>query len=445
MAADELDQDLRRLGGTDHDSPLAAETTRFVSDSCRILRSAQSADIHEDIRDARMPPSFEQAGPRARLHFAPGQAQAGIVTCGGICPGLNNVIRALVLTLWHHYRCEDVLGFRYGYTGLTAAPPEPPIPLTPDAFVGAMSRGGTMLGTSRGPQDIDEMIDSLVRHNRNVLFCVGGDGTLRGAWAIEERLRERGLPISVVAVPKTIDNDIQHVERSFGFTTAVDEATRAITSAHFEAQATLNGVGLVKLMGRHAGYIAAAATLARTDVNFCLVPECPIPLEGPGGLLDAIERRLDRRRHAVLVVAEGFGQDLMLGDSERELDASGNVKLADIGPFLKKKIQEHMAKKQKPLSLKYIDPSYMIRSVPARGFDAELCHIFGQHAVHAAMTGRSGLMIGHINQHFVHVPLPEAIRVPRRIRTTDPIWQRVLEATGQNSYLQPATPVRGQH
>ena len=175
------------------------------------------------------------------------------------------------------------------------------------------------------------------------------------------------------------------------------------------------------------------------------MPECPVPLEGPGGLLDAVERRLDRRRHAVIVVAEGFGQDLMLGDSERELDASGNVKLADIGPFLKKKIQEHMAAKQKPLSLKYIDPSYMIRSVPARGFDAELCHIFGQHAVHAAMTGRSGLMIGHINQHFVHVPLPEAIRVPRRIQPTDPIWQRVLEATGQNSYLQPATPVRGQH
>lgn len=426
-----VDETIRRLGPCQLDSPLSPTSTRFVSDDSRVLRSALT--WVGDLPDDHPRPSFELAGPRERLHFKPGDFRAALVTCGGICPGLNNVIRAVVLTLWHHYGCRSILGFRYGYKGMVEHPPEALMHLDPDSVTACLSEGGTLLGTSRGAQSIDEMVATLRRHKVDMLFTIGGDGTLRGAQAIEKKLKELGLPIGVIALPKTIDNDIPFVEPSFGFTTAVAEATRAISSAHAEAKATLNGIGLVKLMGRHAGFIAASATLARSDVNFCLIPEVPVELYGEYGLLRAIERRLDRRRHAVIVVAEGFGQDLILGDSPRGTDPSGNPKLADVGPWLKDRITEHMNAQGKPLSLKYIDPSYIIRSVPANPHDSEYCHVFGQHAVHAAMTGRSGVMIGHVNHSFVHVPIPAATKEPRRIHANDPIWQRVLEATGQAS------------
>jgi 6-phosphofructokinase 1 len=426
--------EIRRLGPSRHPSPLRARRSRFIADREHVLVNAETEQLAEYLREHRPIPAFEVAGPREQLYFEPGRVTAGIVTCGGLCPGLNDVVRALTLTLWHQYGVRRVLGFRYGYLGLSAKAPEPPLHLDPEYVSRIHDSGGTVLGTSRGPQSLDDMIDTLTREGVDMLFTIGGDGTLRGAWALEERLRTRRVPTAVVGIPKTIDNDIHWVERSFGLATAVEAADVAIACAHAEARGVWNGIGIVKLMGRRAGFIAAYATLANNDVNFCLVPEFPVPLEGERGLLRALEKRLAARRHAVIAVAEGFGQDLLAAD-EAGRDASGNTKLGDIGPFLVERIRQHFVAAGEPISIKYIDPSYIVRSMPANSHDAELCTALAQHAVHAAMTGRTGLVIGRGNGRYTHVPIPMAVATPRCIPTHAPVWQRVLDTTGQAELL----------
>ena len=421
---------VRRLGPATHPSPLSGPGLRFVDDEERVLVDVDDARVRNAIESGRPLQSFERAGPRARLFFEPGRVTAGIVTCGGLCPGLNNVIRGLVLTLWHHYGCRRVLGFRYGYEGMSSNRVEDPLELDPARVASIHEHGGTILGTSRGPQDLDDMAAVLDTFGVDVLFAIGGDGTLRGAAALDAHLAERGRPVAVVGVPKTIDNDLNYVSRSFGFTTAVEAADRVLTGAHAEAEAARNGVGLVRLMGRHSGFIAANATLASADVNFCLVPEFPVAVDGPHGLLAAIRRRLEQRRHALIAVAEGWGQDL-LRDADVGRDASGNRKLVDCGTWLRDRIRADFAARDEHVDIKYIDPSYVIRSVPANSFDAEYCLALAHHAVHAAMGGRTGILVGQWNQAFTHVPIDLAVSEPCRIAAEDPLWQRVLESTGQ--------------
>lgn len=426
--------DIHRLGEARFPSPLRARRSRFIRDDERVLVQAEIDRIGPMLARGEMPPSFEVAGPRETIYFEPGKVAAGIITCGGLCPGLNDVIRALTLTLWHQYGVRRILGFRFGYLGLSPQSPVPPLELDPDHVSRIHDTGGTILGTSRGPQDLDGMIDTLVREGLGILFTVGGDGTLRGAAALEARLRERRIPIAVIGIPKTIDNDLHWIERSFGLATAVEAADMVIAGAHAEARGVWNGVAVVKLMGRHAGFIAAYATLANNDVNFCLVPEFPVRLDGERGLLRALEKRLASRQHAVIAVAEGFGQDL-IANAATTKDASGNAKLADIGPFLCERIRDHFKARQIPIALKYIDPSYIVRSMPANSQDAELCTALAQHSVHAAMTGRTGLMIGRGNGRYTHVPIPLAVATPRCIPRDAPVWQRVLDTTGQAELL----------
>jgi len=380
---------------------------------------------------ATPPPSFEPAGPRARLFFDPAELTCGVLTCGGLCPGLNNVVRAIVLRLAYAYRVRRIYGFRYGYAGLAHPDLHEPQVVIPDAVEHLHERGGTALGSSRGPQDLDRMIDTLLRLDVKLLFVIGGDGGLRGASALAGEIGRRGLPIGVVGVPKTIDNDLQWTWRSFGFETAVDAARTVLSAAHEEARAAWNGVGLVKLMGRHSGFIAAHATLASGDVNFCLVPEVPFELEGPDGFLAALEARLAATHHAVVVVAEGVGQELMADDGTPARDASGNVKLKDIGTFLRDRIHAHFAAKRIDGAVRYIDPSYTIRSLPTNSFDAQLCLGLGQHAVHAGMAGRTDMLVGVWNQRFTHVPIPVAVAARRQLDPRAELWQRVLESTGQ--------------
>ncbi len=375
-------------------------------------------------------PSFEAAGPRAELFFDPPSASIGIVTCGGLCPGINDVIRAIVLTAWHEYGVRRVLGFRYGFAGLAASSALEPVALDPDVVHEIHSLGGTILGSSRGPQEVSEMVDELQRRRVDILFAIGGDGTLSGASELAAEISRRTVPIAVVGIPKTIDNDILWLERSFGFATAVNEAARSIVAAHTEAHAVRNGIGLVKLMGRYAGFIAAHATLAHNQVNFCLVPELPFALEGGAGFLTLLERRLGTKGHAVVVVAEGAGQEhIDHGGPTR--DASGNPTLADIGPFLKERIQRHLRACDMVASVKYIDPSYLIRSLPANAFDSALCLTLGQHAVHAGLSGRTDMLVGTWAGHYTHVPLPLATSERRQLDVGGAVWQRVLEATGQ--------------
>ncbi|MHC4860957.1 MAG: ATP-dependent 6-phosphofructokinase, partial [Planctomycetota bacterium] len=311
-------------------TPSPMKGMRFIGDEEDVLYHAGSSEIRPYFDEGRTPPAFERAGPRERIFFDPAGLRCGIVTCGGLCPGLNDVIRAIVLSLKNHYGVETVYGFRYGYEGLSPRYGHEPVSLTPTVVSQIHETGGTILGSSRGEQDPGEIVDTLERMRVSILFTIGGDGTLRGARAIAEEVARQGREIAIVGLPKTIDNDISYVQVSFGFDTAVAESRQAIYSATREALGARNGIGMVKLMGRHSGFIAALASLANANVDFCLVPEVPFTLEG---FLEALRKRVEERSHAVVILAEGAGQDLIAEEEER--DASGNVRLADIGALLK--------------------------------------------------------------------------------------------------------------
>jgi 6-phosphofructokinase 1 len=373
---------------------------------------------------------FELAGPREKLFFDPKQTRAGIVTCGGLCPGLNDVIRSLFLELHFAYGVKEVLGFRGGYLGLDPVLGKKPIVLTPKLVNDIHQEGGTILGTSRGPVDIGIAVEHLMRLGVNILFTVGGDGTQRGGNELFQEAKKRGYPLSIVGVPKTIDNDVAFVARTFGYLTAVEEAAKVLDRAHVEAKSVENGIALVKLMGRHAGFIAAGATVASQDVNFTLVPEVPFKLDGPHGFLAALKERVQSRAHALVVVAEGAGQDL-LDQSGNERDASGNVKSSDIGLFMREQIEAYFKAENIPVVMRYIDPSYLVRSSPANAEDSILCDQFARHAVHAAMAGKTGLVIGYLHSEFIHVPIELLTSRKKSIDTNGFVWSAVLAATGQ--------------
>ncbi len=422
----ELDLDLRieTLGECRIPTPMSG--IKFVSAEENVLFHSNLKDI-EDIQKAdRVPPQFEIAGPRELIYFDPSKLKCGIVTCGGLCPGLNDVIRAIVMSLFYHYGVKTIFGFRYGYEGLTHTHGHTPFELNPDVVDNIHKWGGSILGTSRGPQNVEEMVDTLERMNVRILFAIGGDGTLRGARAIAEEIYRREAKISVIGIPKTIDNDISYVEQSFGFDTAVGESRTAIFSAHTEALGVQNGIGLVKLMGRYSGFLAAFASLANNDVNFCLVPEIRFSLHA---FLVALRKRLEARAHAVIVVGEGAGQDLMEKTEMR--DASGNLRLGDIGIFLRKKIREYFKQVGMEATLKYIDPSYTIRSVPANPRDSAFCLLLGHNAAHAGMTGRTNMVVGYWKHRYTHLPISLAVSKRKQIDPEDRLWSNVLSCTGQ--------------
>jgi 6-phosphofructokinase 1 len=403
---------------------------RFVKDEEHVLYHADLTAIKSCLDAGRKPPALEKAGPREKIYFDPAGLKCGIVTCGGLCPGLNNVIHAIVVTLFHQYGVRQVLGFRYGYEGLSPKYGHAPLELTPESVRSINEMGGTILGSSRGNQDIGDMVDTLHRLNIGILFAIGGDGTLRGAQAIAGEVRRRGLKISVIGVPKTIDNDISFIQQSFGFDTAGSEARRAIHAAHSEASGARNGIGLVRLMGRDSGFIAAYAVLANSQVNFCLVPEVPFTL---GGLLMALENRLAQQGYAVIVAAEGAGQDLLALMSEH--DASGNIRYGDIGIFLRDRIKAHFTQTGRQVELKYIDPSYTIRSLPANARDSAFCLLLGQYAVHAGLTGKTDMVVGNWNHQGTHVPIPMAVSQRKKLDPEGWIWNSVLAITGQPRQL----------
>ena len=419
-----LDFTIARHGDGRFRSPMSG--ARFVEDHERVLYPSTLDDLKRLQSASGEPPSMECAGPRERIFFDPSKLACGIVTCGGLCPGLNDVIRAIVLSLHHHYGVRKIYGFRFGYEGLVERHGHEPLELTPEVVGRIHELGGSILGSSRGPQDPAAMVDRLQQLGVGILFAIGGDGTLRGAHAIGAEAKRRGATISVIGVPKTIDNDVSFVQRTFGFDTAVSEATRATRAAHIEAESARNGIGLVKVMGRDSGFIAAYAVLADGDVNFCLVPEVPFTLDR---FLSELARRLDRRGHAVVVAAEGAGQDLMEGPEER--DVSGNVKHRDVGVFLRDAITRHFRQSGTAIMLRYIEPSYAIRSVPATPHDSAFCLLLGQSAVHAGMSGRTDMVVGFWNHQFTHVPIPLAVSSRKKVDPQGALWESVLASTGQ--------------
>ncbi len=373
---------------------------------------------------------FEKAGPREKIFFHPQHVHAGIVSCGGLCPGLNDVIRALVRCLWYRYGVRRISGIRYGYKGFLPEYKFDIKHLDPDIVDDIHKIGGTILGTARGGgKRVSEIVDAMERLNLNILFSIGGDGTQRGSLDIANEIERRKLKIAVIGIPKTVDNDFSFIQKSFGFDTAVVKACEVVTAAHMEAHSHINGIGLVKLMGRESGFITAHTALASHEVNFALIPEVPFDIEGPNGLLAHLEKRLELRQHAVIIVAEGACQDLL--NVESKTDASGNKRLADVGLFLREKIQSYFDRKNMEINLKYIDPSYIIRSSPAEPIDSIYCERLGNNAVHAAMAGKTKTLIGLVNNEFVHLPMRVAVSSRHYVDPEGALWRDTIEATHQ--------------
>jgi 6-phosphofructokinase 1 len=422
--------EITALGPRNVRSPLKLSTTPgdgvgdFLPDETRFVFNPRFR-----VGEQPAPLALELAGAREHIYFDPPMTKAAIVTCGGLCPGINNVIRTCVFELMYNYGVPEVLGIRYGYQGLNPAEGRPPLSLTPELVEGIHHLGGTMLGTSRGPQDPATSVEFLRSRGVNILLCIGGDGTQCGAHAIAQEAARRNVPLAVIGIPKTIDNDVKFCFTTFGFFTAVAEAEQVIDRAHVEAKSAINGIGLVKLMGREAGFIAASATMASGEANFCFIPEAPLELDGPNGFLARLQRRLVAREHAVIVVAEGAGQHLVR--AENATDASGNRKLADIGPFLKERIERHLKEQKMPVSVKYFDPSYYIRSLPATAVDSLLCERFARAAVHAAMAGKTDMLVGLWHNHVVHAPLSVSAGTAKRLDPESELWMSVLALTGQ--------------
>ena len=406
----------------------------FISDESRIIVDVQTEFIQNTIDAGQTLLSFEQAGPREKIYFDPSKLKCAVVTCGGLCPGLNDIIRAIVLELYHIYHVKTIYGIRHGLQGFVPEYEHDVMDLTPASVAGIQDMGGTILGSSRGSQDIGVVVDCLERMSVGILFMVGGDGTIMASKKIADEIEKRNLKISVVGIPKTIDNDIFLVSRSFGFDSAVDVATQAIKGAHNESEAYPNGIGLIKLMGRHSGFLAATAALAQQDANFVLIPEVDIDLYGKSGFLQALENRITTRKHGVVIVAEGAGQNFF-ENKEQKYDASGNIVLQDIGLFLKEQITQWFEAKNLPITLKYIDPAYIIRSLAANANDSVFCGLLGRDAVHAGMAGKTKLLVSFWNNHYVHVPMEASAGRQKRLDPNGRLWQSVLEATGQDAYF----------
>jgi 6-phosphofructokinase 1 len=409
----------------------AVMVSYFTPDDKRTLFNNDLQHYLDDKTSEETPLSLEIAGPREKIFFDPPKTKAAIVTCGGLCPGINDVIRSLVMELYHRYGMRNIVGIKYGFRGLISKFGHPLVELTPEVVNDIHADGGSILSSSRGRQDVDEIVNVLKRMNIDIFFCVGGDGTMRATECITEEINRRQLNISVIGVPKTIDNDLNLIDKTFGFDTAISEAVKAIQCAHVEAKGAPMGIGLVKIMGRQSGHIAVNAALAQNDVNFVLIPEVPFDLDGDKGFLKTLENRLRQRQHGVILVAEGAGQELIhRHDGTIETDASGNLKLLDIGLFLRSAIEEYFKKIGMEINLKYIDPSYMIRSVRANAGDSIYCSALGQYAAHAGMAGKTGMLVGLFRGEYVHLPL----KIVTSGKTVDPlgnIWMRVIESTGQ--------------
>lgn len=429
--------DIPHLGVCQYQSPLALNEIKgdqivdFVSEDERILVAIDKQTIDQYLSQGISIPAFEKAGPRKKLFFKPGKTVSAIVSCGGLCPGINAVIRSIVNMNLYQYHNQRVYGIRYGFEGLNPDFQLDPLMLTSECVDTIQSQGGTILGTSRGPQDTVKMVDQLVALGVDILYTIGGDGTQKAALSLIEEIQKRKLPIAIVGIPKTIDNDLNFIDKTFGMETAFSKASEVIQAAHIEAKAARNGIGIVKLMGRESGFIAAHATIASNEVNFCLIPEMNFKLNGPNGFFEILKNRILNRGHAVIVIAEGVAAHFMKDPKQISKDASGNLQYEDIGLFFKHEIQTFMADQQIPVTIKYIDPSYLVRSCGPTPNDAIFCAQLGQMAVHAGMSGHTGLVIGYHHGQFTHLPMSLTTQERKHVDLESSLWLSVLESTGQ--------------
>ncbi len=423
---------ISKVGSPRFQSPISERI--FESDESKIVFNNDPVKIIEEYKSKGSILAMDKAGPRAKIFHNPANSIAAILTAGGLCPGINDVIKGVVNTLCQSYGVKKVYGLKYGYRGLVPDYGLLPVVLDPDVVDEIHTQGGTILGSSRGPQDINTMVDSLIAMNINILFCIGGDGTLKCAHKLAQEILHRKLPISVIGIPKTIDNDISMVDKTFGFETAIYKTDTVISAAHNEAKGAFNGVGLIHVMGRDSGFIAVAAALANTNVNYCFIPEINFALDGKNGFLEHLLQRLDRKQHAVIIVSEGAGQNFFAGAEQRK-DVSGNTLHNNIGLYLKDRIVSYAKSKNFELSIKYFDPTYLIRGVEAEGTDAVFCVLLAENAVHAAMAGFTDMLVGLKHFEFTHVPIDLATRERKKVDTTGQVWKSLVAMTNQPNFV----------
>ncbi len=427
------------LGECKIHSPIALSDTQgdfianYVSED-EYVRFKIDAKLGESGKPLTNSDLIEKAGPRQKIYFSPNYVHAAIATCGGLCPGINDVIRAIVRCLWSRYGVRRISGIKFGYKGFLAEYGYSPIELNPTVVRGIHKTGGSFLGSSRGGGTrTEEIVDGIEQMNINMVFLIGGDGTQKGSLAIAKEIEKRKLKISVIGIPKTIDNDLSFIQKSFGFDTAIAKAAESVAAANMEASSQINGVGLVKLMGRESGFIATHTAIASHEAHFVLIPEVPFALEGECGFFKNLENKLKENGFALFVVAEGAGQNLM--KVEEEHDVSGNKKLGDIGLFLKEKLAEHFNKINMHINIKYIDPSYQIRAAVAAPIDSVYCERLGNHAVHAAMAGKTRMLVALVNDKFVHLPIEEVVKQRKFVDPESSLWRDALDATGQSAKM----------
>ncbi|KAK8492932.1 hypothetical protein V6N13_076683 [Hibiscus sabdariffa] len=418
--------------------PSDEEWHGYINNNDRVLLKVINYSSHKSAGAECIDPNctwveqwVHRAGPREKIYFKPEEVKAAIVTCGGLCPGLNDVIRQIVITL-EIYGVKNIVGIPFGYRGFSDKGLDE-MPLSRKVVQNIHLSGGSLLGVSRGGPSVSDIVTSMEERGINMLFVLGGNGTHAGANAIHNECRKRKMKVAVVGVPKTIDNDILLMDKTFGFDTAVEEAQRAINSAYIEAHSAYHGIGVVKLMGRSSGFIAMQSSLASGQVDICLIPEVPFRLHGPHGVLRHLNYLIETKGSAVVCVAEGAGQNLI--EKTNATDASGNIVLGDIGVHIQQETKKYFKELGIPADVKYIDPTYMIRACRANASDGILCTVLGQNAVHGAFAGYGGITVGICNTHYVYFPIPEVISHPREVDPNSRMWHRCLTSTGQPDFI----------
>ncbi|XP_058114792.1 ATP-dependent 6-phosphofructokinase 2 [Magnolia sinica] len=417
-------------------NPFYHPTDGFYINPSDVILHRTIYDLSSTFPATRPNPAYHLAGPRKEIFFNPSQVHAAIVTCGGLCPGLNTVIRELVVGLWELYGVRRISGVLSGYRGFYTMEP---IQLDPKLVHNWHKQGGSALKTSRGGFDLEKIVNAIEARGFNQVYIIGGDGTMRGVVKIFKEICRRKLNIAIAGIPKTVDNDIGIIDRSFGFQTAVETAQQPISAAHVEAESAVNGIGLVKLMGRSTGHIALHATLSSRDVDCCLIPEMEFYLEGKGGLFEFLGQCLKEQGHAVIVVAEGAGQDLIprTDAQKEERDESGNPVFLDVGVWLKSELKRWWTRDHagELFTVKYIDPTYMIRALPANATDNLYCTLLAYSTIHGVMAGYTGFVSAPINSNYVYIPVAEVAESRNVVDIKDHKWAWVRSVTNQPDFM----------
>mmetsp|Transcript_20291 Transcript_20291/g.48093 ORF Transcript_20291/g.48093 Transcript_20291/m.48093 type:complete len:415 (+) Transcript_20291:167-1411(+) len=368
-----------------------------------------------------------RANAARQLFWEPNKVKAAVVTCGGLCPGLNSIIRGVTKCLWNEYGVREILGITAGYNGLSDPETHPPVKLTEEMVRDIHMKGGSIIKAARGGFDAEKICDNLQRLGITVLFLVGGDGTQFAGHLLYEAARKRRLAVSIVGIPKSIDNDVVLFDRTFGFDTAVAKASEVIRNALVEASSCDRGVGIVKLMGRDSGFVAMHAATAADVVDLCMIPEVKVDMKD---VIEHVDATLAKKKYMVIAVAEGAGQELV---STGKQDDTGHTVYGDIGVFLKDTLNKHL--KASGGRTFYIDPSYIIRSVPITPNDHIYCVRLANDAVHTAMRGYTGVCVGAMHNVVCMLPSRLIASGKKKVRPHSSSWQGCVQTCNMPAAL----------